>query len=893
MFSAPVATMPENDPDDITGLPLEPTDDELPAAYQLCRRKLTRANRSRSALQGHDTYRGSLIVDLQAELQQLEDSFRQEATERAAVHALNERITRIVQSLEVNLDEAALIVEERDAGGLNGWVVRLARLLPVVLKLRKATASARRLLGLEMAAPTDVPPEIAPPVPPQLLLPPEQAAEVPAPPPEPPPSPPTSLNAAAAATSTSAPSPTSAHPETASPQDNRKAYGPLVLRSLDYAFGLLLLAREKQPQPEGLIPKHDTPWLPGHALLVPRDPEDPDFAPIEAGFLALDRERALLPELQSWLDRGLLPFALDPQLQLPRLVQNASLGSISHVLVHEKRASAFQEQIGGTGFELDDDHWLGFQLTPEEAKEFWRSLDLPAGRSRSLAPRLSTRGGVAMVDRQGFLAIGLGLPLLATPPAFAVARVQLQLADGRSLEYVAAPQPEDVGRRSAQQSEDTDGRQIWQPSPADRRLVALAEGPARFVAELADGSSQQRLIQLTGLPASLRFQRVHPLAYREDWGVPLGPLDLPEPPAAQSSPSPTALQWARQRLHQGDATVNALFEQQMLESLSARFQRRASLQRRDFLRLYEQLRNKPDEWPGFPEAVLRGWCEGGWLEEGVERRSGRWRLQPIDPRLVRLNDGGLQLVGLLSARGLMAVIAMAYELGLTVRSVPPTCADMPRGWRFYGAIESLGPACGLPVVDSDDWVRDPRSHAWIIKSPLPSDSPPWPNGLRGRPRSEDVCGRRGEHHFKPPQPLPEGHRASIDLKIDAETSNYGKRRWHSSVDPVQDVVFSSCHRNRVVLHAVMTKTKEQRAKTTERGLWPFGFTDSEIGQIDRLYDCEAYLPLPIARWAALYGRSMPGPTRHQPGDHTYRYHVPASLHSHQLQSRFLPFLSLL
>lgn len=880
MFSAPVVTMPENDPDDLSRLPLEPTAEELPAAYQLCRRKLTRANRSRSALQGHDTYRGSLIADLQAELQQLEHSFRQEASERAAVHALNERITSIVQSLEGSLDEAASIVEERNAGGLSVWVVRLARLLPVVLKLREAKASARRLLGLEVAAPTDLLPKLPPPQEPEPE--PQANAQVLAPPPGPPSAPlQTGAPPASEAPSTT-PSPP---PEPSAQEGKRRGYGPLVLRSLDYAFGLLLLARENQPQPAGLIPEHDTTWLPGHAVLVPRDPEDPDFAAIEAGFLALDRERALLPELQSWLDRGLLPFALDPQLQLPRLVQNASLGAVTHVLVHEEQASAFQERIGGTGFELDDDHWLGFQLTPEDAKGFWRSLDLPAGRSGALAPRLSTRGGVAMVDRQGFLATGLGLPLLATPPAIAVARVQLQLANGQSLEYVAAPQPKDVGRRS-EQSEDTDSRQIWQPSPADRRLVALPEGPARFVAELADGSTQKRAVLLTGLPASLRFQRGHPLAYREDWGIPLGHLELPQQPAPMSPPSPpspAALQWARQRLNQGDATVNALFEQQMLESLSARFQRRASLQRRDFMRLYGQLRNKPDEWPGFPEAVLRGWCEGGWLEEGVERRSGRWRLQPIDPRLVRLSSGGLQLVGLLSARGLTAVIAIAHDLGLSVRSVHPACADMPRGWRFYGPIETLGPACGLPVVDSDEWVQDPRSHAWIIESPLPSDSPPWPSGLRGRRRAKDVCGRRGEHHFKPPQPLPEGHRASIHLKIEAETSNYGKRRWHS-VDPVQDVVFSSCHHNRVALHALVVATN---------GLWPFGFTDSEIGQIDRLYDCEAYLPLPIARWAALYGKTMPGPTRHQPGDHTYRYHVPAALRSHQLRSRFLPLLSLL
>lgn len=848
--------MPENDPDDLSGVPLEPTSEELVAAYQLCRKKLARANRSRSALQGHDEYRGSLITDLQAELTELEGSLRQEATQRAAVHGLNQRITLIVQSLEVSLDEAASIVDERDAGGISGWVARLARLLPLVLKLREARNGARRLLGME-------------PVP-QVLTPPKGV-----------PTSPPLLTGSAPSPATTA-SPASARSEHADPQANHEGYGPLVLRSLDYAFGLLLLSGENQPHYAGLIPEHNTPWLPGYSVLLPRDPENPDFAAIEAGFLALDRKLALLPELQPWLDRGLLPFVLDPQLQLPRLVQNASLGLVSHVLVHEEKASAFQEQIGGTAFELDDDHWLGFQLTPEQAQEFWRCLELQPGRSRTQAPRLSTSGGVALVDRQGYLATGLGLPQLTAPSETEVTRVQLQLVDGHALDYQIPPASKRHPTR-AQQSDDTASRQVWQPSPSDRRLVVLPEGPARFVAELEDGSTLQRTIQLAGLPASLHFLRVDPLAYREDWGVSLGPLELPQPPAAQSTPSTVALQWARQRLNQGDANVNALFELQMLESLTARFQRRASLQRRDFLRLYEQLRNKPDEWPGFPEAVLRGWCEGGWLEEGVEGRSGRWRLQPIDPRLVRLSGGGLQLMGLVSARGLVAVIATAHELGLTVRSVPPTCADMPRGWRFYGAIDALGPACGLPVVGSDEWVSDPRSLAWIIESPLASDSPPWPSGLRSRRLSEAVCGRRGDHHFKPAWPLPEKHRASIHLRIEGETSTYGKRRWHS-VDPVQDVVFSSCHRNRVALHALLVDTD---------GLWPFGFTDSDIGQIDRLYDCEAYLPLPLGRWAALYGRAMPGPTRHQPGDHTYRYHVPSSLRSHQLRTRFLPLMSLL
>lgn len=894
--------MAENDPDDLSGLPLEPTPEQLPAAYALCRKKLARANRSRTALKGHDDYRGSLIGNLRAELDQLEADFRVETSERAAVHELNQRILEIVQSLEDPLEQAAAIVEEKDKGGLSDWVVRFARLLPVVLRLRQAKAAARRLLGREAGLPA-LPPEPSPqlnqdeeqelepaadsePVvqpdlfqPGALQLDPIEAVTTAQPVLLPPPGPPlaTPLPASQSTLPSSPEAPATTSPDAAAEARRRKAYGPLLLQFTGARFGVLLLPSANKPLLEDLIPQQDNPWLPGHTVLVPRDHDDPEMAAIDAGFLAIEQDQvqAMVPELQPWLERGLLPFALDPLLQLPRLVHNASLGAISHVLVREAQASVFEQQIGGTGFDVDSDLWLGFQLDPEEAEQFWRVLHQTPGRSREQVPRLATRGGVAMVDRRGFLATGLGLPLLTAPLACELERVQLLLADGLVLDY-----------SRSRLDEDSTERQIWQPSAADRRRVALAEGPAGFKGWFADGSSLQRTIQLTALPERVRFQRLHPIAYREDWGLPLGPLALGSPELAEVSsattmPSPAALQWARQRLNQGDANVNVVFEQQMLESLSALFQRRPSLQRRDFLRLYAQLRNKPDEWPGFPESVLRGWCEGGWLEEGVERRGGRWRLQPIDPRLVRLPGGGLQLVGLLSARRLVAVLAVACELGLTIRSVPPSCADMPRGWRFHGAVDQLGSACGLPVVDTGDWVPDPSAQAWIIEDPLQSDSPSWPIGLQSRRVSEAVCGRRGEHHWKPAKPLPEGYRASIHLRIEAETSSYGKRRWHSH-DPAAGKEFSSCHRNRVALHALVVATD---------GLWPFGFTDSDIGQIDRLYDCEAYLPLPLARWAALTGRTMPGPTRHQPTDHTYRYHVSASLRSHQLRSRFLPLTS--
>ena len=108
--------MAENDPDDLTGLPLQPTPEQLPEAYRLCRKKLAQANWSRSALKGHDDYRGSLISELRADLERLEVGFHKEAHERAAVHALNERVMEIIQSLEGPLDEAASIVQEKDKG---------------------------------------------------------------------------------------------------------------------------------------------------------------------------------------------------------------------------------------------------------------------------------------------------------------------------------------------------------------------------------------------------------------------------------------------------------------------------------------------------------------------------------------------------------------------------------------------------------------------------------------------------------------------------------------------------------------------------------------------------------------------------------------------------------
>lgn len=856
------------DPDDLSRLPADPQPEELWEAYQLGRAMLVKANRSRSALKGHDNRRYKLIADLQAQLQELEHGLREEAETRLRLHALNVRVAEIVKDLETGLDQTATIVEEPSRSGLSAWVVKLARLLPIALQLRQVKNRARQLLsrdrdGLEALSPTGL--ESAP-----------QPALTDAPEPEDQTE--DQTQDLAAASRQPEPAPTAALPERviAEPQAEIGPVptGPLLLKDLDYAFGLLLLHSPGRPIPEGFRLDFTSPWLPGQALVVPTEPEDEIYAPIEAGLLALSDPAIAGGGLQPWLERGVLPFAEDPALRLLRLLSLDQLSGATHVLVPQALGELLQETgVSALPLDLDEDLWQGFALHGEEERQALRQLlsqgESPASAGQVPGLRISSRGGVRLVDGQGYLASGLGLPLLAAPAAVPVQSVQIRLPDGRLWPY----------ERSSNTDRD-DERELWEPTAELRRIAELPCGRAVLLAELGDGSHQERSVLLSALDPALPFRRARSLAYREDWGLELGALELPSTPPAGLQPADAALRWAWQRLHQSDYSVNHLFEQQMLESLSALFQRRSSLARREFYALYSQLRHKPDEWPGFAEAVLRGWCEGGWLEEGLERGHGRWRIQAVDPRLVRREAGGAQLVGLLSARRLMTVLAWAHHLQLTVRSVLPACADMPRGWRFQGDVEALATACGLPLVEQAAWVAAPNAISWTLERPLACDGgASWPTGLRGQRLNDRLCGRRGlDHHWKPAQPLPERYRAPMSLKIEAETTATGKRRWHS-IDPVGGAAFSSCHRNRVALHALIVATD---------GLWPFGVTDEDTGQLDRLYDAEAYLPLPLARYIALTGSRMPGPTRHQPSDHTYRYHMDRELLREQGQKRLLP-----
>ena len=849
----------DTDPNDLSGLPLNPDPADLEVSYQQCRAKLVTANRSRSSLKGHDARRGALLTELQQQLNELESNLKEEAVSRLRVHELNARVAELVRDLEAGLDQAAAIVEEKGETGLTSWVVRIAKLVPIALRLREVKSSALRLLGrnsggsdpaLLLSQKPSVPVVEEDPavVNEQLKLPLLPEAEPLSRPPNP------------------------AHQPEISRDSGRTAgehFGPLVLKDLTDAYGLLVLHCEGEPVPEGWFIDQNSPWLSGVPLLALENPDEPSDAPVEAALEALSESASVLPKLRPWLDVGILPFARDEALKQLRLVSFEAIRLATHVLVTQQHAFRFEEiEAAPLYLDLDDDLWLGFSLPYTEEQELLRTLVQCPGQAPKSGPRLSNRGGVRMPDGQGYLATGLGLPLLGIPRNVDPAQVQLFLSDSSVLSY----QPH-------QADQEDNSRRLFQPSQQDRRRSALPAGTARFVVSQENAPSLERAIQLTALPLHVNFQRGAMLAFREDWGMKLGPLALPQPPRGGQPADQEAQRWARQRLNQGDLMVNPLFEQQMLESLCALFQRRMSIQRREFFQLYAQLRNKPDEWPGFPEAVMRGWCEGGWIEEGMELGKGRWRIQPVDPRLLRIRENSVQLVGLLTAQGLVDLLAWAHQLGFTVQAVPPSCADMPRGWRFVGEVDLLAASSGLPLIDLGDWVPDPRQHSWIVDVPLPSDSPPWPTGLSARRLSDAICGRRGpDGHWKPKHRFPERGRAPISKTIQVETSQYGKRRWLSH-DPVNGSWFSSCHRNRVSLHALNVATD---------GYWPFGFTDPETAQLDRLYDAEAYLPLPLGRFAALTGSRMPGPTRHQPQDHTYRYQFDRSFRVYQADQRILP-----
>lgn len=650
----------------------------------------------------------------------------------------------------------------------------------------------------------------------------------------------------------------------------QKGFGPLLLRWMDSAIGVLLLPQPGQPACPGLEITSDSAWLPGEPLLVPNDHDDSFFAPFDAGSLAIEPKSCLLPQLQTLIERGLLPFAMDPRLKLPRLVFSDKSGPITHVLVRNDLVPTFLSlAVSAEPVDASEEHWQCFSGITADGVDLWRFPQQQVAAHQEDTMRLSVCNGVALQQGQCFLASGLGLPDVRVHGPAAALKVALLSSAGELIDY----QP-------AHSELATGAPQLWQPAAAERKRTDISPGPGRVVAFFSTAATVERSLTLSTLPARVAFRREEPLAYREHWGRELGPLLLSSPVEPIKAPSSEAVTWARQRLNSRLMGVNQLFEEQMLDSLSAIFQRRVAISRADFQQLHQTLLGQPEYWPRFADAVLRGWCEGGWIEEGVERRRGQWRIQPVDPRLVRLDGGRAQLVGLLPSRGLVELLAHAHSLNMEVEAVLPSCPHLPRGWRFTGRCDELAQHMGLPIVEQDAWVEHAHSRAWLFEQCEDCDGFKWPSGLGFQMATERICGRRSPGYHVSPT-LAAGVRAPVSLSIDRECSRYGRRRWHSH-DPNGGKSFTSCHRNRVALHALLEATN---------GVWPFWVADARAARIERLYDAEAYLPLPIGRYAALVGSRMPGPTRQRPHEHTYCYHLDPAFLRTQRDTLNLPLTS--
>lgn len=634
--------------------------------------------------------------------------------------------------------------------------------------------------------------------------------------------------------------------------------GPLILCHYGDVLGVLLLAGgAPQPEKDSWHEESGYEWcekLQEHSLLVPND-SDPQYGAFEGGSRAIDREGSPIAGLHPLIDRGLLSFGLDPDLRCPRLLLKSSAEpKPSHVVLFEEKSEAFQQQFGGTeidNFDLEEEEWTcirDFEATGRQLEIFATSGTGPDGKDPS--PKLTLSKGLRV--QGGFLARGLGLP-----------RVRVQFRQPAQAVKLFVPQEES----SIVYIPDRDNPEIWNPPDDSRKETAFQPGAARLVASFADVPERERVFQLEYISSRVQLKRSQPIAYREDWGCELGPIDL----ETRKQPSDFDLDHAstdkaKELLSNGNSTVDSRFEQQMLDALCAVFQRRPRIKRREFQQLYRQLGGMSSEWPLFYEGLLRAWCEGGWLEEGLGQ-NGQWNLQPIGPRLVQTSPMEAQVVGLLSVAGLEKLLALAIELEIEVKPVAPACPRLPRGWRFRGEVDLLAEFSGLRLVTQDDWVEFPVELAdpWVVV-PRKCDGPPWPPSARDPNRYEErVCGTQPNSHLdysqSPGQRFPYADKARPSQAVIHRERGFGQTRWHSPDDGHGP--FISCHRNRAALHSI---------HGASGGLWPFGFPDRQKPLIERFYDADAYLPLPIGRFAALKGQQLPGPTlpsrREQ---HTYCY----------------------
>lgn len=623
-------------------------------------------------------------------------------------------------------------------------------------------------------------------------------------------------------------------------QVKREAFGSLLLRRIPgEGFGLLVLEDATLQDPYLTVSDGDEFGAPGWRVLIDSLAADPSWAAFDVGARILDKEDLNFPDASRAIAEGILIFAPDPRDGLPRLLLDSHAGEASHVLVDERKSEDFLACFGGSDEGCIEDGWTcirGFEADASDLAAFRRGEALQVNRGPALVPI----DGIPLLN--GWLPSQLGLPSIRVRGSAAPESLVLIDQVGNELVY----------DRSRTKGEE----ELWKV-PRDRAAIdRLTDGQASFKA-IMPGADQllRRRMTIRSFSGRPKFLRKHHLFIREDWGRLLGPL-ICESESPQT-PRRDTLNRARSLFSQ-DPRANPGLESEILDALCARFANRSWISRHEFYGLYRRLDPNTRlraEWPLLMDGFLRAWCEGGWLDEGLEERRFLWRIQPVDPRLVRRPDGKARLVGLTSSADLLQILAWAMDVcGVSPQAIRPANPRLPRGWEFSGDLATLALKTGLRLVEPSDWVADVTTAPWKVE-PLGCDGPEWPPTPHApKTQRQLICGlRNGAHIARDVAPT---QRPNNSTAIICEEEGFGRRRWRTEGKQK----FISTVRNRVCLAA---------AAEASNGCWPFGFVDQT--RIERLFDCDAYLPLPIGRASALLGAEMPGPTLVQPSSHTHRY----------------------
>ena len=625
----------------------------------------------------------------------------------------------------------------------------------------------------------------------------------------------------------------------------KDVFGSLLLRSIPgEGYGLLVLEGAIE-DPLLSVVDGTTFNAAGWSVLLDMQAADENWAAYDVGSRVLDRDGLILQEASRLIEDGLLIFSRDPRDGMPRLLLDVYAAEASHVLVDKKKADDFLDAFGGSDEGYIEEGWTcirDFDAQPADLVAFRHGDAIGIDRG----PALVTTQGIQ--HHGGWLPTQLGLPCIRVRGSAAPDRIDLIDQDENQVIY----------KRSRLIGEED----LWKPLQDRSPISRLLDGPARVEATFP-GNDQliRRRLTIRSLSGRAKFVRKHPLVIREDWGRQLGPLicEAKQPFTAADE----AIRKAEILFGQGDR-ANPSLEREMLDALSARFEKRSWISRHEFYGLYRCLdpnTGRGKEYPLLMEGLLRAWCECGWLEEGLEDKRFLWRIQPVDPRLVCRPDGNARLTGLTSSSDLLNILSWSIELGENPpRAIKPANPRMPRGWEFSGDLEALSLKTGLALVQEEDWVSNVTLAPWKVE-PLDCDGPEWADSPHD-PRTErkQICGyRRRAHIFRNVAPE---HRPNSDTMIVCEKQGFSRRRWRTEGRPS----FVSSIRNRVCLAA---------AAEAGNGYWPFGYVQDRMTQrlfnIERLFDCDAYLPLPIGRVAALYGNEMPGPKLIDPPRHTHRY----------------------